>query len=92
MLGVGLGLTQPRGRAPGGVEATGGTVTEVGGYKIHTFTTSGDFVVSSGGTVVAEMAGGNEVTFSGVQDGSILPIRVTALGTATTATGIVGLV
>ena len=48
--------------------------------------------VGTGGTVVAEMAGGNTVTFAGVQDGSILPIRVTALGTATSATGIVGLV
>ena len=48
--------------------------------------------VGTGGTVVAEMAGGNTVTFSGVQDGSILPLRVTAIGTATTATGIVGLV
>lgn len=27
--------------------ATGGTITEVGGYKIHTFTSSGDFVVES---------------------------------------------
>ena len=48
--------------------------------------------VGTGGTVVAEMAGGNTVTFAGVQDGSILPLRVTAIGTATTATGIVGLV
>ena len=48
--------------------------------------------VGTGGTVVAEMAGGNTVTFAGVQDGSILPIRVVSLGTATTATGIVGLV
>jgi len=38
------------------------------------------------------MAGGNTVTFGGVQDGSLLPIRVVSLGTATTATGIVGLV
>ena len=48
--------------------------------------------VGTGGTVVAEMAGGNTVTFGGVQDGSLLPIRVVSLGTATTATGIVGLV
>ena len=48
--------------------------------------------VGTGGTVVAEMAGGNTVTFAGVQDGSILPIRVVSLGTATSATGIVGLV
>ena len=34
-----------------GVVATGGTVTEVGGYKIHTFNSGADFVVSSGGDV-----------------------------------------
>jgi hypothetical protein len=33
------------------VVATGGTVTEVGGYRIHTFTSSGDFTVTSGGEV-----------------------------------------
>ena len=48
--------------------------------------------VGTGGAVVADMAGGNSVTFSNVQDGSILPVRVVSLGTATTATGIVGLV
>lgn len=48
--------------------------------------------VGTGGAVVADMAGGNTITFDNVQDGSILPIRVLSLGTATTATGIVGLV
>ena len=33
----------------GGVVASGGTTSVVGGYKIHTFTTSGNLVVSSGG-------------------------------------------
>jgi hypothetical protein len=47
--------------------------------------------VGTGGTVVANMAGGNTVTFANVQDGSILPVRVVSLGTATSATGIVGL-
>jgi hypothetical protein len=35
----------------GGVIATGGTVTDVGGYRIHTFTSSSDFVVTQGGVV-----------------------------------------
>ena len=61
-------------------------------YGTALSTTTRALYVGTGGTVVAEMAGGNTVTFAGVQDGSILPIRVTALGTATTATGIVGLV
>jgi hypothetical protein len=33
------------------ITATGGTVTTVGGYKIHTFTTSSNFVVTSAGFV-----------------------------------------
>jgi hypothetical protein len=35
----------------GGIVATGGTVTEVGGYRIHTFTSSGTFTITSGGSV-----------------------------------------
>ncbi len=35
----------------GGISATGGTVTEVGGYRIHTFTSDGTFTVTSGGDV-----------------------------------------
>jgi hypothetical protein len=34
-----------------GVNATGGTITEVSGYKIHTFTTSDTFTVISGGEI-----------------------------------------
>jgi hypothetical protein len=33
----------------GGVSATGGTITQSGGYTIHTFTSSGTFTVTSGG-------------------------------------------
>jgi len=33
---------------PGAFQATGGTITNVGGYTIHTFTTSGTFNVVSG--------------------------------------------
>jgi hypothetical protein len=36
----------------GGFDATGGTITEVGGYKIHTFTASGTFTVNSGSATV----------------------------------------
>jgi len=35
----------------GGISASGGTVTEVGGYRIHTFTSDGTFTVISGGNV-----------------------------------------
>ena len=40
------------------VSASGGTVTTDGDYKIHTFTTSGDFIVSVGGDVSALIVGG----------------------------------
>ena len=35
----------------GGVVASGGTETTVGGYKIHTFNSSGTFTVTAGGRV-----------------------------------------
>ena len=34
----------------GGISATGGTITEVNGYRIHTFTTDSTFTVVSGGS------------------------------------------
>lgn len=40
------------------VSATGGTVTTDGDYKIHTFTTNGNFIVSVGGDVSALIVGG----------------------------------
>ena len=41
------------------VSATGGTVTSLNGYNIHTFTTSGTFTVTGGGNVeVLVIAGG----------------------------------
>jgi hypothetical protein len=43
---------------PGGVQATGGTVTTYGSYKVHTFTTSGTFTVTSGGSVDVLVVGG----------------------------------
>ncbi|MFH1232470.1 MAG: hypothetical protein V1651_01225, partial [Patescibacteria group bacterium] len=53
-VGIGtFGYTNP-------VTATGGTITEVGGYRIHTFTTSGTFQVTagSGNVDVLAVAGG----------------------------------
>ena len=35
----------------GGVSATGGTITEINGYRIHTFTSSGTFTMISGGNI-----------------------------------------
>lgn len=40
------------------VAATGGTVTTSGDYKIHTFNSSGDFIVTSGGEVEFLMVAG----------------------------------
>ena len=43
----------------GVVTATGGTITETGGYRIHTFTSGGTFTVITGGNVeVLVVAGG----------------------------------
>ena len=40
------------------VSATGGTITTSGNYRIHTFTGSANFIVSSGGTVEVLLVGG----------------------------------
>jgi uncharacterized repeat protein (TIGR02543 family) len=40
------------------VEATGGTITDVGGYRIHTFIADGPFAVTTGGTVEYLVVGG----------------------------------
>jgi hypothetical protein len=40
------------------VAATGGTITESGGYRYHTFTSSGSLSVSTGGTVEVLLVGG----------------------------------
>jgi len=51
----------------GGVSATGGTITEAGGYIIHTFASSGTFTVASGGVVdvLVVAGGGGGGTWSG---------------------------
>jgi hypothetical protein len=41
-----------------GVSATGGTITESGGYRYHTFTADGTFEVASGGEVEALIVAG----------------------------------
>lgn len=46
MLGLGIDLFRFGGGSPT-IDATGGTITKVGGYKIHTFTSSGTFTVVS---------------------------------------------
>jgi prepilin-type N-terminal cleavage/methylation domain-containing protein len=45
-------------KLPGAIEATGGTVTTVGRYRIHTFTENGTFTVSSGGEMEYLIVGG----------------------------------
>ena len=48
--------------------------------------------VGTGGNIVVTMAGGGDVTFSNIPDGSILPIRVSRVkSTSTTASGIVNI-
>ena len=49
------------------ISATGGTVTTDGDFKVHTFNSSADFVVSAGGTIseVLQIAGGGGAGWSG---------------------------
>jgi len=50
------------------INATGGTVTEVNGYRIHTFTSSGTFTVLSHGTVeylIVAGGGGGGLPYGG---------------------------
>jgi len=49
--------------------ATGGTVTTSDGYKIHTFTSSGDFTVTSGGNVEYLIVAGGGGAGSGTAGG-----------------------
>jgi len=57
------------------VAATGGTVSDINGYRTHTFTTSGTFTITSGGYVeVLVVAGGgaggsNNVSSTGTASG-----------------------
>ena len=54
--------------------------------------TSRALYIGAGGTLVVVLAGNaSEVTFTNVPDGSVLPFRVKAVKTASTATGIVAL-
>lgn len=55
-------------------------------------TTTRMLYVGTGGTVVAVMASGGTVTFDNVQNGDVLPIRVQAVESSTSASGLVGLV
>lgn len=47
--------------------------------------------VGGGGTVVATTLGGNIVTFAGVPAGTILPVQVIKLASASTATSVIAL-
>lgn len=48
--------------------------------------------VGTGGNIVVTMMGGGDVTFSNVQDGTFLPIRVSRVkSTSTTASNIVNI-
>lgn len=54
--------------------------------------TSRAIYVGGAGNIVCTMAGGGDVTFTGVPAGMILPIRVTRVkSTSTTATSIINL-
>ncbi|MEI7425551.1 MAG: DUF2341 domain-containing protein [Candidatus Moraniibacteriota bacterium] len=73
-----------------GVIATGGTVTDVGGYRIHTFTSSGSFTVTNGGAVESlVVAGGGSGGGAGGGGGGgvIYTTYLTALGATAVTVG-----
>lgn len=53
--------------------------------------TSRALYVGIGGDITVEMAQGQEVTFAGLPDGALLPIRVVRVLAATTADHLIGL-
>ena len=69
------------------INATGGTITYVNGYKIHKFTTSGTFVLESGGNVeylvVAGGGGGGSRHQGAGGGGGLLTGTFSALSTGT---------
>jgi len=81
-------------RYPGAQRATGGTVTSVGGYTVHTFTTSGTFAPTwtdlSGNGNTGTLTNGptynsgnlGSLVFDGVDDAIVLP-TITPTPTAT---------
>ncbi|MBU1992049.1 DUF2341 domain-containing protein, partial [Patescibacteria group bacterium] len=70
------------------ITATGGTITEVGGYRIHTFTTSGTFQVTAGNgnveSLVVAGGGGGGITNAGNGGGGGAGGFVTNAGFAVT--------
>ncbi|MFA5778683.1 MAG: glycine-rich domain-containing protein [Elusimicrobiota bacterium] len=62
-----------------GVSATGGTITEVGGYRIHTFTSDGTFTINVATNVevlvVAGGAGGGSYAAGGGGAGGVLYVN-----------------
>ena len=47
--------------------------------------------VGTGGIVIVDSPSGSDITFFGVTNGTLLPIRTLKVKTGTTATGILGL-
>lgn len=59
------------------------------GSELETYTRY--LYVGGAGSINAVMASGGSVAFLGVPAGAVLPIRVKAIDTGTSATGLVGL-
>jgi len=64
-----LGILNSQGGG-GPLEATGGTVTDIDGYRVHTFTSSGTFAITSGsGDVEYLVIAGGGATNAGPMGG-----------------------
>ena len=64
---------------------------EITTHDTNSFTATRALYVGTGGDLVVTMRGGQEITLTNVADGSLLPIQVTQVKTASTASGLVGL-
>lgn len=59
------------------------------GSELETYTRL--VYVGGAGSIIAVMASGGTVTFTGVAAGSVLPLRLKAVNAGTSASGLIGL-
>lgn len=71
----------------------GTTFAAVKNYKIYSKDLNEGCILYVGGTgnVVVETVSGNEVTFTGIQGGTFMPVQVLKVKTASTATSIIAM-
>ena len=85
---------QGQGAGAGLVSATGGTISDVGGYRIHTFTSNGTFQVTDGGSadvLIVGGGGGGGMNYGGGGGGGSVVLTLVALNNETHYPIVVGI-